>query len=553
MPQTPVRWEPHRVNRGAARVLVALLLGLCTAALAQEEGQRETLRAMVEGIRYAGRPGMAAAGLMAPTTVAAFYERREFRPAWTDRARLQRLVALIELARTEGLDPGDYHWPSVRELLDEGVTRAATSVEHARQELVLTDALLVVLDHLRSGKVDPSTRRAAWSIPEADEPAVLALAERISNGSDDKLPFARGAWYERLREALEGHRNAASAGGWPAIPDGPAMRPGDTDPRIPLLAERLLASGDLGARNGRPDGGRYGADLEAAVRRFQERHLLEADGVVEAATLRELNVPVEQRIGQLRLSLERARWIIDTLPDYFIVANIAGFRAYVVRDRRMTWETRIVVGKPHQQTPVFADEIEYLVFNPEWVVPRSIAVNEMLPAIRKDSSWLASRNYELRDARAALVDPAAIDWQRVSRENFTWTVVQRPGPDNALGRVKFVFPNDYAVYLHDTPEAALFGAASRTFSHGCIRVADPLRLAELLLQPEGWTREDVDSAIASGRTTTVHLTRHVPILVLYFTASVDPNGTVHFYRDVYGRDMALARALDERYESISGQ
>jgi murein L,D-transpeptidase YcbB/YkuD len=522
--------------------------GLCAVAGAQEEAEREMVRAMVEDIRHTGRPGVAGSVLMSPSTVAAFYERRGFRPAWVERDKLDRLVDLIGLAGSEGLEPLDYHWPVVRTIRDgDFAASAGTHVDRATAELILTDALLVVVDHLRSGKVDTSTKRAAWSIPEHDAQQVLVLAEEAIEAANGRVSFARGTWYERMKEALENHRSIASAGGWPKIPDGPPIRPGNIDPRISLLAERLTASGDLGARAQQPTDGVYDDGLETAVRRFQERHGLDTDGTVGPATLRALNVPVGHRIDQLRLTLERARWVIDELPPDFVVANIAGFRLYVVRNRKMLWETRIVVGKPHQQTPVFADEIEYLVFNPDWVVPRSIAINEMLPAIRTDPSWFSSRNYELRDARGTLIDPATIDWQTITSDDFAWSLVQRPGADNALGRVKFVFPNDHAVYLHDTPERALFDAPNRTFSHGCIRVADPLQLAEVLLRPDGWDSTDVENAVLSGRTITVHLSRHLPILVLYWTASVDPDGTVRFYPDVYGRDAPLARALDERH------
>lgn len=556
MPEAAGRGE-LRLRICGAGLCAAIWLALGAVAAAQEEADREMLRALVEDIRYAGNPGIAGSALMAPSTVAAFYEEREFRPAWVDREEIARLVDLIELARSEGLDPVDYHWPLVQSMRGGDATATGTGtvthVDRAITELVLTDALIVVLDHLRGGKVDPVQARAAWAIPEDEARQVLALAADVLGGKVGREPFARGQWFERLRGALESHRRIASAGGWTQIPDGPPMRPGDRDGRVDLLRQRLAESGDIEGLGGRPADDLYDGRLVAAVRRFQARHGLEADGTVGAMTLAALNVPVAYRIAQLRLTLERARWVIDELPDDFIVANIAGFRAYVVRDRTVVWDTRIVVGKPYQQTPVFADAIEYLVFNPEWVVPRSIALNEMLPAIRSDPTWFATRNFELRDRRGVLVDPASIDWRTVTRASFAWSLVQRPGHDNALGRVKFVFPNEYAVYLHDTPEKDLFGAASRTFSHGCIRVAEPLTLAEILLQPDGWDRAEVESAVSSGNTVTVHLSRHMPILVLYWTASVDPDGTVHFYRDVYGRDTALARALDEPYRSESGQ
>ncbi len=255
-------------------------------------------------------------------------------------------------------------------------------------------------------------------------------------------------------------------------------------------------------------------------------------------------MPVEQRVDQLRLNLERARWVFEDIEEDFVLVNIAGFRAYVVHDREIVWETKVQVGRPYHQSPVFRDEIKYVVFNPTWTVPYSIATREMLPRIKSDPQYFQARDFDIKNRDGQLVDPATIDWAQVTSRNFGYTFVQRPGPNNALGRVKFIFPNEHAVYLHDTPSKPLFDVAERAFSHGCIRVENPFDLAEVLLGSDGWDRQQIDATVESRETKTVFLSEPLPVLLLYWTAEVDPNGLVHFYNDVYERDRRIAAALD---------
>jgi murein L,D-transpeptidase YcbB/YkuD len=224
--------------------------------------------------------------------------------------------------------------------------------------------------------------------------------------------------------------------------------------------------------------------------------------------------------------------------------NIAGFRAYLVNDGKVIWETRVQVGKPFHQTPVFRDEMTYVVMNPTWTVPYSIATKEMLPVIQRDPDYFKTRTFDVRNRAGENVDPETIDWSKHSRRNLPYTFVQRPGPRNALGRIKFIFPNEYSVYLHDTPSKSLFGRSERAFSHGCIRTQNPFDLAELLLRPKGWDRERIDAQIESLETKTVHLAEPLPVLLLYLTTDIGPNGEQHFYKDIYERDERILAALD---------
>jgi murein L,D-transpeptidase YcbB/YkuD len=346
-----------------------------------------------------------------------------------------------------------------------------------------------------------------------------------------------------MRDALARYRRIADAGGWPTVPEGPTLRPGDADERMSLIAQRLAVTGDLPVESTLSAADTYGPELEQAVRRFQERHGLDVDGIIGAGTVRAMTTPVEQRVLQLEVNLERARWVLDDLAERFVVVNIAGFRVYVVEDRQFVWQSRAQVGKNYRKSPVFRDEIKYLVFNPTWTVPYSIATRDLLPQIRESAGFFEARGFDLKDRNGQRVEPKTVDWSQVAPGKFPYTLVQRPGPQNALGRVKFMFPNEHAVYLHDTPSKYLFDRADRSFSSGCIRVENPFELAEILLGRDGWTQERFSEVLDSGKERTVFLSEPVPVLLLYWTAQAGPDGTVSFFRDVYERDQAIVDAL----------
>jgi len=232
------------------------------------------------------------------------------------------------------------------------------------------------------------------------------------------------------------------------------------------------------------------------------------------------------------------------IGEDFIIVNIAGFRAYLVSDGELAWDTKVQVGKPYHQTPVFRDEMTYVVMNPTWTVPYSIATKEMLPRIQGDPDYFKTRTFDVKNRAGENVNPDSIDWSQLSRGNFPYTFVQRPGPANALGRIKFIFPNEHAVYLHDTPSKSLFGRSERAFSHGCIRTQKPFDFAERLLAPVGWDRARIDAQIESEETKTVHLAEPLPVLLLYWTADIGPNGESWFFKDIYERDQRVLDALE---------
>ncbi len=256
---------------------------------------------------------------------------------------------------------------------------------------------------------------------------------------------------------------------------------------------------------------------------------------------------MEARIGQIRVNLERIRWVFRDLESRFLLVNIARYRVVLVENQQVVWSTRAVVGRPYRQTPVFKARMTYLEFNPTWTVPPTILREDLLPEIRRDPSVLQRRNMSVLDYQGQRVDPASIDWQAMTPRSFPYMIRQNPGPENALGRVKFMFPNPYAVYMHDTPARGLFSKAERSASSGCIRLERPFELAGILLSGTQWDTAGIEQVLASGNTRVVNLPEPITVLIVYGTA-VPEGGRIHFARDVYQRDARLLQALDAPFE-----
>ena len=515
-----------------------------------------------------------------------FYKSRDCRPAWLDdRGPLPQagdLVRAIRKAEFEGLLPDAYHLEAIESLLagwKEGNRegRETDAARMAELDILLSDAFLIYGSHLLTGRVNPETIHAEWTIRsrEQDLTATLrsALEEKGIEQALGTLPPASPG-YRRLQEALVRYRGLERAGGWPEIAAGPTLRPGDRDERVGALRGRLAVTGDLEGVAGNPvprvspmswerqsgvdpaapsdrspDPLLFDSGLEQALVRFQLRHGLEPDGVVGSSTLSALNVPAEERVRQLELNLERWRWLPEQLGERYVLVNIADYRLAVVEGGSEVLSMRVVTGKQARHTPVLSGEIRYLVFNPYWTVPHKIAVEDLLPKFRKKPEMVRRDGFRLLrgwGADAPEVSPESVDWARVARTSFPFRLRQDPGPRNALGRVKFIFPNKFSVYLHDSPARDLFRPAKRDFSSGCIRIEKPMELAELLLRGSpSWTPEAIGALVESGETREVSLPRSMPLYLLYWTAWVGPDGAVHFREDIYDRDPVLDKALRE--------
>jgi len=487
-----------------------------------------------------------------------YYQTVEFAPLWVgakDGARRARaLLRGLEALSGDGLTPADYGAQELASLLGRSDAGMA-----GRLEVRLSTALVMAASDLASGRLSPREVRPDLYIFPQDVDGKSVL-EGVSSHPDINAYLASfqpsQPNYHRLKAALAHYRALARTHPvWPPLGRGPTMKVGQRDPRVRALRHRLAVLGDLPADDV-DETDRFDAPLESAVRRFQHRNGLDVDGAVGKDSLRELDLPPARRVEQIVLNLERRRWMADHFEQRYIFVNLADFalKAVVKHGGReqTVFTTEVVVGKPYHQTPEFSDRIRYMVVNPYWNVPRSIARNELIPKFKRDPASIAARGYELLSAgkaRARPIAPESLDWSELGPRHFPYRIRQLPGPRNALGRVKFVFPNPYSIYLHDTPARTLFDRRQRAFSHGCIRARNPLDLAAVLLSWQGEGRERIDAALASGKRTVIKLARPVPVHLTYITAWVNKDGTVHFRRDVYGRDRALAEALGLRPSS----
>ncbi|MDX1644460.1 MAG: L,D-transpeptidase family protein [Thermoanaerobaculia bacterium] len=536
-------------------LFVCGLLGALAAGAASAESVEQRLRTRLEHLPRPLEIVVHGEPIRASQALPEFYERVVYRPLWVAEAgplpRAGELVEAIRSAARDGVAPGDYHLGAIEEILAR-LPSAPDAGALTDLELLLTDAFLVAAAHLVSGRVDPVTFDPEW-IAVRREADLVALLERAVTTSSPAAELAQllpeQPGYFALRDALETYRSLAAAGGWPSVVEGPKLEPGARDSRVVALRRRLEVTDDgIEAESEEP---LYDAALEAAVKRFQERHGLAPDGVVGPRTLAALNAPASERVTQIELNLERWRWLPQDLGRRYVVVNIAGFELESVEQGSVSSTHRVAVGRSYRRTPVFSDAIRYLVLNPFWEVPTKLAVQDKLPEIRKDPAYLERQGFVVLQGwgeSQRRVDPATLYWTALGRGNFPYRLRQDPGPLNALGRVKFMFPNRFNVYLHDTPGREVFASFERDVSSGCIRVERPLELAEWLLAgAERWDRAAIDRAVATGRETVVPLAEPVPVHLLYWTAWVDADGTVQFRRDIYGRDALLATALAGRY------
>jgi len=479
-----------------------------------------------------------------------FYSRLGHQPAWMHpegRQAARVLVTRMLAAADDGLRAVDYDSERWARRLAESPSSADDPLA---RDVQLTAVLLRFASDLALGIAGDSAR-------DIDVIGTLAAArDATSTREVFSLLEPRHAEYRHLREALRQYRSAAEAGGWLPVPlprgvllvrEREREREREGDPAAPevlhLLCKRLAATGELAGGPGQcgPDGGlplEYGEVLEKAVRSFQARHGLTVDGVVGPRTIAALNMPVEGRIAQIALNMDRWRRLPDDLGNTHVRVNIPGFSLQAVDGRERALTMRVVTGRPHTPTPVMSDEISYLEFRPYWNVPDSITRRQLVPKIVADPDYLRRQRFDVIEGWTRppqLVDPDTIDWEAVA-DDFPYRLRQRPGRHNSLGLVKFMFPNSYSVYLHDTPAPALFDRPVRAFSAGCVRVEDPVALADFLLRDApAWSPDTITAAMDEGRRQVVPLSARVPVHLTYFTAFVD-EGLVHFREDLYGLD-----------------
>lgn len=489
-----------------------------------------------------------------------FYERRETAPAWitgtSPGPQMAALISALHATENDGLDPQLYNVSLLdqrRRDAEKGflTKKGFNPAEAGALDAWLTYLYLKLASDLADGLSDLAQADPNWQIRgEKFDPVEhldKALEDhRVAESLADLTP--ENPQYLALRQALSDYRAQAAKGGWPHVPAKLKLRPGQKSPQVAIVAKRLAASGDYTGNvpsNGQSVG--YGHALQEAVKRFQRRHGLTDDGIVGAGVVAEMNVPIETRIRQIELNLERWRWLPRSLGTRYILVNIPEYLLEVWDRGKVPVTMKVVVGKADTPTPIFNDEMTYVVFSPYWNVPPDIAQGETLPELLKDPGFLDRANMEVIDKAGQPVDPSTIDLEDPAQYRFR----QRPGTGNSLGLVKFMFPNQYNVYLHDTPADSLFARASRSFSHGCVRVEQPEALAAYVLadQPE-WTPDRIREAMNAEEERTVKLRSPLPVYLGYWTARVSADGAVQFRKDVYGIDARQTARLAERLNRL---
>lgn len=492
-----------------------------------------------------------------------FYESANYALAWVSDARATpqalTLIGLFRDAASQGLRPEDYdgpRWSGRLRRLNQSQPPPVDS-DWARFDVALTVSTMRYVSDLSKGRVTPRQFQYALEINHNNYDVAEFLRQRLVDALDVEAalkavepPFPA---YHRTVSAYQTYSKLARQGdAEPLSVPTKTVKPGDLYPGVPRLVRLLRRLGDLPSGVAGPaDATTYEGALVDAVKHFQRRHGLESDGWIGRQTLRALNMPLSHRALQLRLALERWRWLPHEFAQPPIIVNIPEFGLHAYNtELRWALSTKVVVGRAYQhQTPVFASEMKYVILRPPWNVPLSIQIKELVPAARKDPNYFVKGNYEITDRQGTVVSDGETNEVILNElRSGKLAIRQRPGPNNSLGLIKFVLPNDHDVYLHGTPAMALFTRPRRDFSHGCIRVEDPVALAAWVLrnQPQ-WTPESIRAAMNGDKTVRVGLDQRIPVLILYTTAVVMEDGEVRFFEDIYNQDTALQEALARAY------
>ena len=524
-----------------------------SVALATDHEIVEIIRNRVERVSSGEEIQIESAQIASVSVLPELYKNNGFQRLWTNPQNVEDLFNAIKTIDEDGLRPEDYHFKEIEKMRTQiGPGTSSDPELLADYDLLLTDSLIRLGYHLIFGKVDPEEHHPHWNLAveiDADRPAdyiqEILDAGNLAKTIEELRP--QHIIYNRFKSALKKYRALQANGGWEPVPPGPTLKKGMQNGRILLLRKRLKSTGDLTTELA--DTEAFDDQLEKAVIRFQRRHHLTADGAVGKQTLEALNVPVENRIDQIRINLERLRWVLHAISGKFVIVDIAGFKVFVYKDNEIIWTSRVQVGRPYRQTPVFKATITYMELNPTWTVPPGILAKDILPAVKKDPGYLKERNISVIDRSGKVINQDTINWSKSSGRNFPYQLRQDPGPSNAMGLIKIMFPNKHLVFIHDTPSRSLFDRTDRTFSSGCIRTEKPFELAEILLDnPAEWNQESFKRIIDSGQTQTIRLPKPFPVLLFYWTAAMESDGRVRFKKDPYKRDAEVLEGLNGEFK-----
>jgi murein L,D-transpeptidase YcbB/YkuD len=469
-----------------------------------------------------------------------FYTRQQFAQAWSSPARLEALLPQLEQLADDGLNPADYQLERLRGF----VQPAAEAINDDCRDIFISHVYLQALQHLQRGRLQQAKVEPFWQAAAAPD-ELVSVSENVSRlaviGLSD-LPQI----FSQVRPALPQYQALRSAYAqlrqqplpvWQTVASGPLLRPDMSDARVPALTQRLFDEGYLSSIS-RDNSQLFGPEQVEALKRFQQSHALQADGVMGAGTLAALNVSPQARREQLRVNLERFRWLGHNLQDTAVLINIAAAQLTVYQAGTPVWQTRTQVGRPDRPTPLLKSQISRVTLNPTWSVPPTIFREDKLPEIRRDQAFLSQHDLQIFDREGTQLDAGQVDWNNPGYVQLR----QRAGPKNPLGQVALRFANPFSVYLHDTPSQPLFNKAPRAFSSGCVRVEQALHLSEQLMTTA--ERERAATLLASGNTHEFRLSSPMPLLMSYWTAEVDSAGQVQYVSDIYQHDAALLAALD---------
>ncbi|MEE8298995.1 MAG: L,D-transpeptidase family protein [Thermodesulfobacteriota bacterium] len=551
----------------------------------------QVTRQKIRGSKYAPKILIQTKNIKAYKTLPKLYEERNYVPLWIDNdgpsSQAYEMIEIIRNSDNEALDPDYYNISEIESILkrieqDRNSGDSYDALDLAELELLLSNSFLTYTHDLHYGRV--RAEQINLELLSGERPVNLSKllvtaveTDQVQETLEGLLP--KYPMYAMLRISLKEYREIAAKGGWQPVAYGNKFKKGARGQRVLALSKRLKVTGELDSSI--PGSEVFDDSLDQAVRKYQQRNGLYVDGVVGISTIEALNVPVEERISQIELTMERWRLLPQYLGNRYILVNIANYHLYGIENNNDTINMRIVVGKPQWNTPMFSEEMTHLIINPYWNIPPSIFKDDIAPKIMEDSEYMSKQNMDAMGLKAPekiVVEEAEVlevvenveatevtdgdntgetelseveIQNKKAQEEYISKVLsgkyrlrQNPGPGNPLGRIKFLFPNKHSVYLHDTPNRGFFKKAQRNFSHGCIRVEKPLELAEFVLSSNpSWTQNTIQSSINKMKTKTVHLDESITVYILYFTTWVDNEGTVNFHKDIYGLDKTLYNAL----------
>jgi murein L,D-transpeptidase YcbB/YkuD len=531
-------------------ILLLVIILLAQVSLIGQSPIQESIHNHIDQLEKSETITLGGQKIIGNPVITGMYKNADYNPLWEVAKNRNDLISVLDDSYFEGLNPKDYHIDFIKQHDKELENGTSISDENsAIADIVMTDALLTYAHHMIQGKVDPTKLDPNWNyshrpLPDSVEFRVMHVLETqsLKEGVKNIRPELR--MYQELRFWFAKYDSVQKADGdikqiqYPGKP----LRLGDSSE---VVGELKMHLSNYANTLSLTHENVFDEELEITIKQFQAHHGLDDDGIAGKNTFEILNLSISDRMDIMRVNMERCRWLNNDLPEEFVLVNIADYHLYLFRNRQIDYDCRVVVGKEHHETPVFTSDIKYVVFNPTWTVPYSIASKEILPKLKRDPQYLQDRNMTLLRGDK-VIDPSTIDFSQYSRGNFPFTIRQEPGPNNALGIVKFMFPNKYAVYLHDTPSKSYFGKSERAFSHGCVRVQNPLTLAEQLLGKQGYDQDKIQEVLNTKKLTNVNLKKHMPVMIMYWTCYEDrEEGKMYFYNDIYGRDKKILSELNE--------